>query len=62
MNTAGFLVMIVSIGTVTFLLAWSIYKVLTTPGETEHLHAFEQETPDTIPKPDPSPPENDPRP
>lgn len=47
MNIAGWIVMLVSIGTVSILFFWSIYKVISTPGESEHLHAFEQETPDT---------------
>lgn len=47
MNIAGLLVMLISIGTVSCLFFWSIYKVITTPGESEHLHGFEQETPDT---------------
>ena len=46
MTAAGWTIMILSVGTVTLLFAWCIYKVMTTPGETEHLHGFEQETPD----------------
>ena len=38
--------MILSVGSVSALLAWCIYKVLSTPRETEHIHGFEQETPD----------------
>lgn len=47
MTLSGWIVMLVSVGTVSLLLGWSIYKVLTTPGETEHIHGFEQKTPDT---------------
>lgn len=47
MTTLGWLIMIISVGTVTALLAWCVYKVLTIPDETEHIHGFEQETPDT---------------
>lgn len=46
MNTAGWIVMTVSVGTVVGLFTWCIYKVLSIPEETEHLHGFEQETPD----------------
>jgi putative flippase GtrA len=46
MTAMGWLIMFISVGTVTTLLVWCIYKVLTTPEETEHIHGFEQETPD----------------
>jgi hypothetical protein len=38
--------MIVSVVAVCALLAWCVYKIVTTPNETEHIHGFEQETPD----------------
>lgn len=38
--------MLLSVGSVSLLFAWCIFKVLSTPGETEHLHGFEIETPD----------------
>jgi hypothetical protein len=41
LTPAGWIVLVVSVGTVTSLFAWCIYKVLATPGETEHLHGFE---------------------
>lgn len=47
MTTAGWLIMILSVGSVSTLLIWCIYKVLSTPEETEHIHGFEQETPDS---------------
>ena len=46
MNTGGWIIMLLSVGTVSTLFTWCIYKVITTPGETEHLHGFEIETPD----------------
>lgn len=46
MTTQGWIVMLLSVGTVSLLFIWCIYKVITTPGETEHIHGFEQETPD----------------
>ena len=46
MNLSGWLVMLFSIGSVVSLFTWCIYKVLTIPKETEHVHGFEQEPPD----------------
>lgn len=46
MTLGGWLIMLVSVGSVTILFIWCIWKVLTTPGETEHMHGFEFETPD----------------
>lgn len=51
MTPAGWLVMILSISSVTLLFAWCIWKVLTTPGETHKVHGLEQETPDQDPGP-----------
>jgi hypothetical protein len=47
MTPAGWLIMILSVGSVSILLTWCIFKVLTTPEETDHIHGFEQETPDS---------------
>ena len=46
MTTAGLLVMLLSVGIVVSLFSWCIWKVLTTPHETEKLHGTEFETPD----------------
>lgn len=46
MTAAGWLIMILSVGSVTSLLIWCLYKVLITPNETEHIHGFEQKPPD----------------
>jgi hypothetical protein len=46
MNLGGWIIMSLSVGTVSLLFVWCIYRVLTTPGETEHMHGFELETPD----------------
>lgn len=47
MTAGGWVVMLLSVGSVTSLLSWCIYKVLTTPGSTEHLHSqADIETPD----------------
>lgn len=47
MTIGGWINLILSVGLVTSAFAWCIYKVLTTPGETEHLHGFDLETPDS---------------
>lgn len=39
MNAQGWIIMLVSVGFTTGLLAWCLYKVLSEPGETEHLHS-----------------------
>ena len=39
LTVGGWITMLLSVGFVTGLLAWCIYKVVTTPGETEHLHS-----------------------
>ncbi len=46
MTTSGLIVMLLSVGTVTVLFGWCIYKVLTTPRETEKVHGVELHTPD----------------
>ena len=46
MTAAGWIIMILSVASVSTLLAWCTYKVVSTPHETEHIHGFEQETPD----------------
>lgn len=46
MTTSGLLVMLLSVGTVTVLFGWCVFKVLTTPKETEKVHGVEFETPD----------------
>ena len=47
MTALCWLIMVLSVGTVTALLIWCIYMVLTIPDETKHIHGFEQEPPDT---------------
>jgi hypothetical protein len=46
MTAAGWLIMVLSVGAVCTLLIWCVYKVMSTPEETEHIHGFEQEPPD----------------
>jgi len=42
MTWGGWITMILSISVVTALLAWCVYKVLSTPGESEKIHGFER--------------------
>ncbi len=47
MTPGGWIIMLLSVGFVTLLLCWCIYKVLTTPGSEEHMHSqADIETPD----------------
>jgi len=39
MTTGGWTIMIVSVTFVTGLLAWCIYRVLSTPEAVEHIHS-----------------------
>jgi len=39
MTIAGWIVMITATGGMTCLLSWCIYKVVSTPGSTEHMHS-----------------------
>lgn len=46
MSFGGWVIMIVSVGTVCALFGWCMYTVLTTPGETERMHGFDSDKPD----------------
>ncbi len=46
MTSSGWIIMALSVGSVSALLAWCVYKVFTVPEESEHVHGFEQEPPD----------------
>ncbi|MFW5845128.1 MAG: hypothetical protein ACOCXJ_02780 [Planctomycetota bacterium] len=46
MSFGGWIIMCASVGGMTLLFGWCIWKVLSTPGSSEHLHGFEVETPD----------------
>ena len=60
MTTSGWIIMLISVGTVSGLFAWCIAKVLRTPGEAEKMHGFEVETPDEVTGRDPEgPPKED---
>lgn len=50
MTPGGWIIMIASVGFVTGLLAWCIYKVISTPDTAEHLHTqADIHTPDVEP-------------
>lgn len=46
MTTSGWIIMILSLGSVIGLFGWCMYKLLTTPEETDHLHGFSGQTVD----------------
>lgn len=47
MSLGGWIVMLLSVGGMTGLLCWCIYKVITIPGSAERLHSqADIETPD----------------
>jgi hypothetical protein len=49
MTAGGWIVMTMSVGGVVALFLWCLWKVITSPRETDHLHgAAGLETPDTI--------------
>ena len=39
MTTGGWMIMILAVLGITSLLCWCIYKGVTTPGSSEHIHA-----------------------
>ncbi len=45
MNAGGWFILILSVGSVTALFGWCIYKVITSPVDGD-MHGFEIETPD----------------
>ncbi|MCL4192691.1 MAG: hypothetical protein KJZ87_13245 [Thermoguttaceae bacterium] len=49
MTVGGWIVMVLSVGGVTVLIGWCIYRVIVTPGSTERLHSqADIETPDVL--------------
>lgn len=46
MTIGGWIILVLSVGTVISLFCWCLHKVLTTPVEAEHMHGFEIQTPD----------------
>jgi hypothetical protein len=46
MTFGGWIVLIISVGSVTSLFIWCLYKVLSTPHETKKIHGFDFHTPD----------------
>jgi len=39
MTASGWTIMILAVSGITTLLAWCVYKVIATPGSSQHLHA-----------------------
>ena len=39
MTTGGWIIMILAVSGMTGLLAWCVYKVISTPGSSAHIHA-----------------------
>ena len=39
MSIGGWIIMTLAVSGITSLLAWCIYKVVSTPGSSEHIHA-----------------------
>jgi hypothetical protein len=46
MTFGGWFMLIVSVGSVATLFIWCLYKVLTIPEETEHIHGFSESKPE----------------
>ena len=47
MHASGLFIMVLSVGIVTTLFAWCLFKVLSRPAESvEHLHGADLHTPD----------------
>jgi len=43
MTPGGWIIMIFSVGSTTWLFVWAFWKIFTIPGETEKIHGFEFE-------------------
>ncbi len=39
MTTGGWVIMLLSVGFVTLLLGWCVWRVLSIPGSEKHLHS-----------------------
>jgi len=48
MTSGGWIIMTLSVSFVTVLFAWCIWKVLTTPTRSEHLHGTKNIEPDDV--------------
>lgn len=46
MSWGGLIIMVLSVGGTSAWLGWCIYKVFSTPEETEKIHGFDTHTPD----------------
>jgi hypothetical protein len=50
MTTAGWVIMLSSVGTVTLLFVWCLYRVLTHTPPPESLHGIDDIIPDDVDK------------
>lgn len=39
MTLGGWLLMIIAVGGITGFLTWCVYRIVATPGATEHVHS-----------------------
>lgn len=39
MTVGGWIIMVLSVGFVTLLFGWCLWKVLSMPGSTQHIHS-----------------------
>ncbi|MEX1117658.1 MAG: hypothetical protein WEB60_02585 [Terrimicrobiaceae bacterium] len=46
MTPGGWIVLVISVGSVTSLFLWCLWLVFTAPEEPERLHGFDTHTPD----------------
>lgn len=46
MTFGGWFMLITSVGSVVTLFVWCLYKVITIPEETDHIHGFNETRPD----------------
>lgn len=46
MTVGGWIVMGLSVGSVTILFLWCMWRVLNDPEEPRHMHGFDTHTPD----------------
>lgn len=49
MTPGGWIVMVLSVGSVVLAFGWCVYRVLTTPNETDKVHGFDRHPPDEEP-------------
>lgn len=48
MSAGGWIIMLVSVGIMTSLLSWCIFRIVATPASSEHLHSQADIEPDDV--------------